>query len=110
MFAEYYAWCMTAMCSSSYAPGLTYSQSSMEIMDGMAAQAAQSHAADEITPADEEGESVSGKTFFLEVYEEEEDLVFIGQLVDANHPLDNIEQQHRDQLPRSFGSQGYRYP
>lgn len=45
---------------------------------------------------------MSVKKFYLDSYIEEKILFFIGQLVDAKHPLHDIEQEHRDQLLRSF--------
>lgn len=49
------------------------------------------------------------KTFSLDIYTEEEIFVFIGQPVQAKHPLCNIKKQHEDQLLRSLVSRDYYY-
>lgn len=47
---------------------------------------------------------MSVKTSSLDTDTDGEMVTFIGKLVDANHPLRDIERQHRDQLLRSLRS------
>lgn len=52
---------------------------------------------------------MSVKTLFQNAYTEEEILVWISQLVGANHPLCDIEYHHQGQLLSFLRSIGYNY-
>lgn len=73
------------------AHGPFYCQHSFEITGVTTVQAC---AADDLIYSDEQGYSVSVKTFPLEAYKGEEILVFTGQLGDSKHTVHNIEKQH----------------
>lgn len=75
----------------------------------MTVQAAQGRAADESILAFGEGAFVPLKNFSVEEYIEEEIHVFIGQLIDAEHSLHDMEQQCGYQLLRPSLSCGYCY-
>lgn len=109
MFADYYAWNTQAMLLDSHAHSPSHNPSSVENTGGMTGEAAQERAADESIPASVEGEYVSVMTFPLNEYTEKEILFFTGQLVDAKHPLSDIEQQNWNQLLRLFPSRVYNY-
>lgn len=49
------------------------------------------------------------KTYFIDTYTEEERAAFVGVVVNAKHPLRNIEQQHWDQVLHSFRFRGFTY-
>lgn len=107
VIAEYYVLDTQVMCLDNHANSPSHCQSSLEITRGRIAQESQARAADEWIPADEEGKSGLVRPFSLDAYTENEIVVLICQLVDENHPLCDIEQQHWDQLLRLFRSCGY---
>lgn len=90
------------MCFSSHTHKPSHVQSSVEITGGVKTQAAQVSAWNKLIPADEEAKSGSVKTFSLDACPKVKILGFIGKLVDAKHPLRDIEQHHGDQLLRLF--------
>lgn len=78
------------MCSDIHSHSPSHRQSYMDITGSMIVQAVEVRDADESIPSDEESKPLSVKTFSLDAYTEEEILIFIGELVDAKHPLHNI--------------------
>lgn len=108
MFAGYYVWDTLTMFSEGHAhsPSTGSPASSIEITSDTTGRVRAAH---ESILADEEGESVSVKKFFLEAYTEEKILVFIGLFVNAKPALCNVEQQHREQHLCSLRSRGFKY-
>lgn len=72
-------------------------------------QAAHVGAVSELINAVEGGEYVSGKTISLNTFTGKTIFFFIIQIVHNKHPFVHINQQHQDQLLRSFRSGGYSY-
>lgn len=106
MFAGYYIWDTKAMPSDIHSHNPSYSQYIVETTRAMTVQAL---AVDKPTRADEEGEPVSLKNFYVETYTQNLIIVLLGQLVSGMHPLRAIEHQRQGQYHPSFRSRGYNW-
>lgn len=96
MLAENYVWDMhmqvMPLDSQAFSPFNCHS--SVDITGCMTAQAVQPPAADELILANEECQSVSVRTIYLDEYIKEGMIVLIGQRVNENHLRHDTKQQH----------------
>lgn len=95
MFARYYVWDTQVTCSDRLAHSPCTTQSRRDITGGVTLHAAQVCASVESIPVDENFYYVSVDPY-LYTYTEEQILIFIGQIVEAENLLCDIDQQHQD--------------